>query len=738
MKKIAIILIGLLSAVTSSLFAQISYGGVPLPYDRNSLRSVSLSGDFFIDMPDFDVESMLIEDSINKANHLRAIRFAKKFEVNMTPENSGTHFKTETGMNVWRVGIRSEGAYSLNVLFSEFHIPEGAQLFLYNSNQTKILGAFTHKNNTEHRIFPVSPVAGDELIIEYQEPENVSFQGKLTISEVNHDYTGILKARPAPPSPASCLEEPICRDDLDIETQAVCLIVINGNLYCSASMINNVEEDAIPYLLTSCHCLNDNGRIPEEAAKTVVVFFNYQSPTCDSNIRGSEEMSMVSPIHRASDKNLDFALLELSEMPPPDFLPYYLGWNISKSPDLNFTCIHQSGGGIKKFAESAEPLEVRTNYSIDLRRFDELWRVTRWKTGVTEGGSSGSPLLDKNRRIIGALTGGSSTCSSPLNDFFWTMKKAWDMYTEPEKQLKAWLDPNNTGITTIGGMNPYDEKESCERISNFSRNEAFDVYLLNQPETGHLFGYNSLNTNEYAESFNTAYPGYLYGVSFVTPIIQENSNQKANVSVCVYSGEETPDELLAGPFLFNPTYTNYRNSNFSEENKSYNNAAEGYLRFVEPIEVGKRFFISYKLDYTERKTPFTVYGAANRSNVNTAFFKMNDEWLPASAHPNNPKKTSLWINPVIKFNRDGVELIDTLANEIARIDYKGNGMYAITISESLKNAKLEAYTVSGQRISQTHFSTNPMIVDLSQHPRGVYIFKIEDEAGVVFRSKLVR
>lgn len=742
MRKTAFISICfLLNVATWSVVAQISYGGAPLPYVKQTLRSSSQSDDFFVNMPGFDVESMLNEDSINNINQLRNLRFAKKFNVNITPENSGIHFKAETGMNVWRVGIRSEGAYSLNVIFSEFHIPEGAQLFLYNSDQTKVLGAFTNKNNAGHSIFPVSPVSGDELIIEYQEPENASFRGQIAIREVNHDYTGILKNRPQTPGQTTCHNDPICRDDLDDETQAVCLIVVDGNSFCTASMVNNAEEDATPYLLTSCHCLEVNGKTSEETAKTTVVFFNYQSPACNSGIRGSEEMSMVSPAYRASDRNIDFALLELSEMPPADFRPYYLGWNISESPTPDFTCIHQPNGGIKKIAESKAQLTTVTNQYFDGITFLELWRVSAWNSGTTEGGSSGSPLLDSNKRIVGGLTGGQSVCGNAINDYYWTLKKAWNTHNEPEKQLKIWLDPNDTGITSIGGMNPYTDTTSCVKISNFVRNENYAVYSLSDSEAGHLFGYNSLGTDEYAEMVENENAGYLYGVSLVTPVLNNNNN-KTNVSVCVYSGEDKPETLLSEPVVFNPVYMHYQRTGaigFIEVEKPYNIAAESYLRFAEPIEVGKRFFVSYKLDYAESATPFTVYSAADRGNndINTAFFKMNEEWIAASGHPSYAMNTSLWINPVIKFNKDTSNLTDS-KNKTVRIVYAGNGLYTIESNENLKNAKIEIHTISGQKIAEAPFSSNAGTLDLSQYPKGIYLIKIGNDEGCIFRNKLIR
>lgn len=82
-------------------------------------------------------------------------------------------------------GSTRPGPLSINVLFTEYELPEGAQLFLYNEDQTQILGSFNHLNNSELNLLRVSPIQGDRLIIEYQEPANASFQGRLTVGEVN-------------------------------------------------------------------------------------------------------------------------------------------------------------------------------------------------------------------------------------------------------------------------------------------------------------------------------------------------------------------------------------------------------------------------------------------------------------------------------------------------------------------------------------------------------------------------
>ena len=139
-------------------------------------------------MPSFDLQEQLRLDSM-EYNGLRNFnRFAYKFITDFTPENAGVTYTLADGTRVWRLGIRSAGAVSLNLLFTEYELPEGASLFIYDPEQKQVKGSFTSQNNSERRILPVSPIYGEELIIEYQEPANRTFHGKLRIGEVNHGY----------------------------------------------------------------------------------------------------------------------------------------------------------------------------------------------------------------------------------------------------------------------------------------------------------------------------------------------------------------------------------------------------------------------------------------------------------------------------------------------------------------------------------------------------------------------
>ena len=109
----------------------------------------------------------------------------------------------------------------------------------------------------------------------------------------------------------------------------------------------------------------------------------------------------------------DFHLLELNSSPPFDYGVYAAGWDRSTSASSNGVGIHHPAGDIKKISKYNQS----TSSGLD-------WRV-RWvetennRHGVTEGGSSGSPLLNSNKRIVGDLSTGSSSC---------TFKNGYDFY----------------------------------------------------------------------------------------------------------------------------------------------------------------------------------------------------------------------------------------------------------------------------------------------------------------------
>ncbi|MBO7629582.1 MAG: T9SS type A sorting domain-containing protein, partial [Bacteroidales bacterium] len=91
--------------------------------------------------------------------------------------------------------------------------------------------------------------------------------------------------------------------------------------------------------------------------------------------------------------------------------------------------------------------------------------VTTWTraNGTTEPGSSGAALFNKDKRIVGQLYAGSSSCVAVAHDdsqegpggedFFGKLSNSWtnNNSSSNSRKLKPWLDPNNTNATTLDG-----------------------------------------------------------------------------------------------------------------------------------------------------------------------------------------------------------------------------------------------------------------------------------------------
>ena len=101
---------------------------------------------------------------------------------------NGTWTKLDNGDRIWRILISSKGALSLNFIFDEFYMPDGAYIYLYNDQKTDVLGAYDSTQNQESGILGTWLVQGDKVWIEYYEPLSAFGQGRLHIAKATHGY----------------------------------------------------------------------------------------------------------------------------------------------------------------------------------------------------------------------------------------------------------------------------------------------------------------------------------------------------------------------------------------------------------------------------------------------------------------------------------------------------------------------------------------------------------------------
>ena len=449
--SLALITLGGLSSL-----AQISRGGKPLKSDSTPAEIE------WVNLEEVQVDELLLEDEWMSLTGKKNRRIAKEVQVSINPSQLGNWTQLRDGTGVWRLGIRGKGAKALGIVFSRYLLAPGCRIFISDPSGNTVLGAFTSRNNKPSASLPVSYLPGDELIIQLEVPAGVGDFGELQIGSVRWAYMPVFEEKSAMDiyfgSSGDCNVDINCAlgDDWQLIKNSV-VRMLNVEK-CSGVLVNNARQDGKAYIYTAAHCVFQNNKY-----QPTVFYFGYESPTCDgpdgsisNSISGATLIATGDTLENTRDSDsLDFALLELSVVPPESYKTYYAGWNRSISPAQNTTTIHHPSGDVKKISRDLNPPEISMHH-VDYLKNEGLkpysyWRILEWDIGTTEGGSSGSPLFDQNQLMIGSLTAGLADCSNSVNDYYTRLDMAWDYYPEPSRQVKIWLDPDNTGVMSLAG-----------------------------------------------------------------------------------------------------------------------------------------------------------------------------------------------------------------------------------------------------------------------------------------------
>jgi hypothetical protein len=546
-------------------FGQLSRGGFPLEVDN--LKSAILL-DKTVRLPSFNLKEE--EISNDELKTLKSIKFAHSFPVSLSAENAGTWYETD-GYRVWQLIIESKGAYSLNIIFSKYHIPEGARLFVFDPAQNIILGAFTHENNKPYKKLAIYPLPGDQLMVQYEEPFNAAFRGELEIGEINHDYKGVFSMKNRFDRRFSdwCNVDVNCEleSGTELQRRSVCRIIAGDELG-SGTLLNNTLNNGKPYLLSAFHVYDD-----EETANIALYDFNYESPFC-TGVNGSDIQSVSGSVACAAFDSIDLMLVELSEMPPPVYRPYLSGWDATKLQPYNSYVIHHPNGDTKKIShDSGKCDSVRYNTNFIKNGH---WKVYNWESGTTEGGSSGAGLFNNDKRVVGILSGGNASCDDITFDLFSRFDKLWNYRAEANRQLKHWLDPGTTGNLRVDGLDPYiSSSVECSSISNFIF-EDIALILPVSEGTGYYSGNNDAGITEVAERFTGYKRAVINGIALGISDLTIHS-ESPYLTIRIYTGNSLPV---------------FAEKQFKFSMKNLIVDAMNYLSFPEKVEVEGDFFVS--------------------------------------------------------------------------------------------------------------------------------------------------
>jgi len=393
------------------------------------------------------------------------------------------------GDKVYRLLVSSSNALGLMLNFENFKLEEGAKLWLYDIDRQNFIGSYSKRDNyTDTKSFMTSVVRGNTIVVEYLEPKNLSTLN-FQITKVYHFFRGLKSTNGTGFGTAgSCMVNAACSEGTGYESvnAATCRILVTGSNFsgwCSGTLLNNTAEDGTPYVMTANHC-SANSTLSDLV--NWEFHFLYQSSGCSNpttepislNFKGSSAAAYTGSDN--GDNSSDFLLLKINGSLPSNLYDFtYLGWDRTGVTTSNNLCFSHPRGDVKKVSRTSGLSSIASyGGNVSSTHFQVFWASTTHGYSVTEEGSSGSNLVNSAGLFIGTLTGGGSSCSSPNNpDFYGRLFMHWDKYGSATNQRASyWLDPLNTGATSLRTIKSSGAVISPSKISNQDASNSLEVF----------------------------------------------------------------------------------------------------------------------------------------------------------------------------------------------------------------------------------------------------------------------
>jgi hypothetical protein len=471
-------------------WAQLSTNEKPVSFGRESeIRVSRRSAKPTVAIPQLDMIKVRSIEAARKKRPELAL-FGYVHNVCYNPFNSGTWFEFSNGDKLWRLIVTCPEAKSVYISYDKFWLPDGGKLFVYSKDKKQAMGAFTSRNNKgtqeQPRGFATGVINGSNVVLEYYQPKDVTTDAVISINSIVRGYVPLSNNYGFNKS-GDCHVNVNCDEGYywKGEQKAVARILMKGvdpennhdtiAWYCSGSLISTSNPHGEPFLLTANHCLppNKNAIVyPDDSNRNILddalFYWNYEVPGCERDTIEPPIYSTTGAIIVSHyDDSADFALLHLTEDPNdlPNYIPYYLGWDINTDSVSPGVCIHHPRGDVKKISTVDAGGGVISTFYKDYildNYYGNHWKVTWIQTdhghGTTEPGSSGSPLFNSSHKVLGQLHGGYSSCGDGIHEADWYGKISCSWVGTNDnfhrRDLGHWLDPREEeadGVERVEG-----------------------------------------------------------------------------------------------------------------------------------------------------------------------------------------------------------------------------------------------------------------------------------------------
>lgn len=494
-------------------FAAQAQSGLPrheLAIDAATYREIPGLALESLDLQRLQVEDALVDGKMRDGGW----RFAVPQNGVWTPDDSGVWQRNDDGGWTWLLRISAPGAAHLNFGFGRFHLPAGASMTISRPDGQQRLGPFTERDHVATGQLWTPVLTGPEALIRLDVPDAVVHRVELELHRIAQGYRG-FGARPNGAKSGSCNMDVTClgsADDWNQPVGSVGAYTVGGVDFCTGSLVNNTSGDRRMLFATARHCGVTSANVAQ-----VLVYWRYENPTCRQPGSAASGQAIPKPATTspgiaslaatnnpfsggaAAGTRSDWSLLELGPPNSGGLGLFWAGWDRRGSgtdvvqclspplsPDPGSTTglcasIHHPNVDEKRITFLDRDLTVGDIASAQGVHWFTPWagstpgnsppvlpnlpnQTPPVSNGVTEPGSSGSPVYSAQRRLIGVLSGGASACGATganLSDLYGALFHAYegaglgDCSTSPPLAttcMRPYLDPAGSNPEFIDGI----------------------------------------------------------------------------------------------------------------------------------------------------------------------------------------------------------------------------------------------------------------------------------------------
>jgi hypothetical protein len=321
--------------------------------------------------------------------------------ISVSPAQRGRWFNLPDGSQVWSLVLESPGAEGIRLRLANLNVPPGVQFMVFDATQPTMTYEYhTSTDSSGTTTFWTETTFSSKVALEFVVPPGVdASQLRFDIDRIVHVYVKLGDW--GMPKEGNCHNDVTCYPAYTTQAAGVAgigSIGEGGFLFCTGCLLADGDPaTVVNYFMTANHCVANSSE-----ASTLEFYWFFQTSSCNGSPPDPEDVPRTTGgadylAGATRDAGSDFAFLRMKQSPPGGVA--YEGWSTAQlAANEAIAGIHHPDGTFKRISFG--------NFVKYAGNFTDV----RWSSGVTEPGSSGSPLFNNAKLFVGQLYGGQSYC----------------------------------------------------------------------------------------------------------------------------------------------------------------------------------------------------------------------------------------------------------------------------------------------------------------------------------------